>query len=114
VTYADNGYVVALSHQESTLAAEDITKLYVQGTLGGAKVGLFLDDSAAGNAVGLTGTMSVGAGTKVTLTAVELAAGGNNIGIGVNHDLGGGVSFGAGIADMNGNTRGEAGVVFNF
>jgi outer membrane protein OmpU len=114
VTYADNGYVVALSHQESALAAEDITKLYVQGTLGGATVGLFIDDSAAGNAVGLTGTMSVGAGTSVTLTAVELAAGGSNVGVGVNHDLGGGVSFAAGIADMNGRTRGEAGVVFNF
>lgn len=114
VVYSDNGYTVALTHQESDTAAQDITKLYVQGTLGGATVGLFLDDSDAGNAVGITGTMAVGAATKVTLTAVDLAAGGSNVGIGVNHDLGGGVSFGAGVADMDGDTYAEAGVVFNF
>ncbi len=114
VVYADNGYVVSLSHQESTAAAEDVTKLYVQGALGGATVGLFLDDTAAGNGYGLTGTMSVGAGTSVTLTANETAGGTSNFGVGVNHDLGGGVSFGAGVAEMNGSTYAEAGVVFNF
>ncbi|MGH1356453.1 MAG: porin [Thalassovita sp.] len=114
VAYSDNGYTVSVFHQESTVAANDVTKLYVQGTIGGATVGLFADDSTAGNSIGLTGTMSVGAGTSVTLTAVDLSTGGSNVGIGVNHDLGGGVSFGAGVADMNGTTRAEAGVQFNF
>ena len=114
VVYADNGYVVSLSHQESDNNAEDVTKLYVQGALGGATVGLFLDDTAAGNGWGLTGTMSVGAATKVTVTVTESAGGAENAGIGINHDLGGGVSFGAGVADMNGATYAEAGVVFNF
>lgn len=114
VVYAANGYTVSLSHQDATGSVNDVTKLYVQGNIGGATVGLFVDDSDAGNAVGLTGTMSVGAATKVTLTAVDLAAGGSNVGVGVNHDLGGGVSFGAGIADMDGTTYAEAGVQFNF
>ena len=117
VVYADNGYVVSLSHQEATGTAQDVTKLYVQGTLGGATVGLFVDDHANGNSIGLTGSMNVGAATKVTLTATsnDLAVGtAENIGVGINHDLGGGVSFGAGIADMNGTTYAEAGVVFNF
>lgn len=114
VVYADNGYVVSLSHQEATGTAQDVTKLYVQGAVGGATVGLFIDDTAAGNGFGLTGSMNVGAATKVTLTANETAGGADAFGIGVNHDLGGGVSFGAGVADMNGNTYAEAGVVFNF
>ena len=114
VVYADNGYVVSLSHQEATGTALDVTKLYVQGAVGGATVGLFIDDTAAGNGFGLTGSMNVGAATKVTLTANETAGGADAFGIGVNHDLGGGVSFGAGVADMNGNTYAEAGVVFNF
>jgi outer membrane protein OmpU len=114
VTYADNGYVVALSHQDSSNNAEDITKLYVQGALGGATVGLFLDDTNAGNGWGVTGTMAVGAATKVTVTVTESAGGVERAGIGLNHDLGGGVSFGAGLADMNGATYAEAGVQFNF
>ncbi|MDM7968195.1 MAG: porin [Paracoccaceae bacterium] len=112
--YKFGDYLVAVSHQESNNNAFDVTKLYAQGTFGGVTAGLFADDSAAGNSLGLTATMEVAAGTKATLTAVSLATGGENIGVGVNTDLGGGVSFGAGIADMNGSTYAEAGVVFNF
>jgi len=112
--YTFGDYLVALSHQEATGVAHDVTKLYFQGKMGNTTFGLFADDSVFGNSFGVTATTAIGAATTATFTAVSLAAGGENIGVGVNHDLGGGVSFGAGIADMNGNTVGEAGVVFNF
>lgn len=115
VDYAFGDYLVALSHQEeSGVTNNDITKLYVSGNLGNTSFGLFADDSAAGNSFGLTATTSIGAATTATLTAHSLAAGGENVGVGINHDLGGGVSFGAGVSDLNGTTYAEAGVVFSF
>ncbi|WP_372887503.1 porin [Shimia sp.] len=115
VDYKFGDYLIALSHQEeSGVTNNDISKLYIQGALGNTTFGLFADDSAAGNAFGVTATTSIGAATTATLTAVSLAAGGENIGVGINHSLGGGVSFGAGISDLNGTTYGEAGVVFSF
>ena len=61
----------------------------------------------------------IAASTSVTMIANTLdnnVAGDDDetIGLILNHDLGGGVSFGAGVARINGLTNAEAGVVFNF
>lgn len=115
--YTFGDYLIALSHQESDLAAEDVTKLYFQGKMGNTTFGLFVDDTTFGNSFGVTATTAIGAATTATFTAasVEGALGNyENYGVGVNHDLGGGVSVAGGIADFEGDTVAEAGVVFNF
>ena len=120
LNYDLGGYGLGLTHQASDDADEDYTAVSVTGNVGGASLGLYADDYSNGtNAFGISVGFDIAASTSVTMIANTLdnnVAGDDDetIGLSLNHDLGGGVSFGAGVARINGLTNAEAGVVFNF
>ena len=122
LNYDLGGYGLGLTHQASNAAADafDYTAVSITGKVAGASFGLYADDYADGtSAFGVSVGYDIAASTSITLIANTLdnnVAGDDDetIGLSLNHDLGGGVSFGGGVAQVNGLTNAEAGIVFNF
>ncbi|MGC1505973.1 MAG: porin [Sulfitobacter sp.] len=115
--YTFSGWTVALGVQDSDNAADTEFAASVGGSIGPAKVTLaYADNGTAGDHVVLAGSFDVGAATNVEVYVADADMGSDTgYGIDFNHDLGGGTSLRGGVAKrLNGDTRADLGVRFNF
>ncbi len=85
----------------------------IGGTIGSVNIRAAVAEVGVNTNYNVSAGFAVGAATTVTAYVSEIA-GNQNYGLGVNHSLGGGASIAAGVASLNGLTRAEAGVIFNF
>ncbi|MBM1689737.1 porin [Sulfitobacter geojensis] len=117
VAYTFSGWTVALGAQDSDNAADTEFAASVGGNIGPANVTLaYADNGTDGDHIVLAGRFDVGAATNVEVYVAD-ADYGSDTGYGVdfNHDLGGGTSLRGGVAKrLNGDTRADLGVRFNF
>jgi outer membrane protein OmpU len=115
--YTFSGWTFALGAQDSDNAGDTELAASVGGSFGFADVTLaYADNGTNGDVVVLTGRFDVGAATniEVYVTDHELASD-TGYGVDFNHDLGGGTSLRGGIVKrVNGDTRADMGVRFNF
>ncbi|MCX7558015.1 porin [Sulfitobacter sp. F26204] len=117
VAYTFSGWTVALGAQDSDNAADTEFAASVGGSIGPANITLaYADNGTAGDHIVLAGRFDVGAATNVEVYVADADAGSDTgYGIDFNHDLGGGTSLRGGIAKrLNGDTRADLGVRFNF
>jgi outer membrane protein OmpU len=122
LNYALGDVALGLTHQASDAAnnAFDYTALSLSTDLAGASVSFYADDYADGtSAFGAAATWSLGGGQTVRVMANTLddnnaATDNETYGIHYGINLGGGVSFSAGAANIQGVNNAEAGIVFNF
>ncbi|MDF3415336.1 porin [Sulfitobacter sp. M57] len=117
VAYTFSGWTVALGAQDSDNAADTEFAASVGGSIGPAKVTLaYADNGTAGDHIVLAGKFDVGAATDVEVYVADADSGSDTgYGIDFNHDLGGGTSLRGGVAKrLNGDTRADLGVRFNF
>ena len=117
IAYTFSGWTVALGAQDSDNAADTEFAASVSGSFGPADVTLaYADNGTAGDHVVLAGRFDVGAATNVEVYVADADnQPDTGYGIDFNHDLGGGTSLRGGIAKrLNGDTRADLGVRFNF
>ncbi len=115
--YTFSGWTVALGVQDSDNVADTEFAASVGGSIGPASVTLaYADNGTAGDHIVLAGRFDVGAATNVEVYVADADAGSDTgYGIDFNHDLGGGTSLRGGVAKrLNGDTRADLGVRFNF
>jgi len=120
VSYAFNDWTVALGYQDRGSAwgvGQDKVVLTVGGKIGPANVGFAYADNDGVGKFGITGSVEVGAATRVDafITSEDGALGGETYGLAVSHSLGGGASLEAGIARNTASaTAADIGIRFNF
>lgn len=117
VSYAFSDWTVALGHQDSDNALEDLTVLTVGGSLGGFNVGLkHALNEGDFDATTVWGSYDIGAATTVTgyATIVDSDLQEDAFGLGFTHSLGGATLAGGVARLFNDQTRADLGVRFNF
>lgn len=117
VSYAFSDWTVALGHQSSDNALEDMTVLTVGGSLGAFNVGLkHALNEGDFDATTIWGSYDIGAATTVTgyATLVGNAGQEDSYGLGFTHSLGGATLAGGVAQTFSGQTRADLGVRFNF
>ncbi|WP_370284886.1 porin [Pseudooceanicola nanhaiensis] len=119
-----SGYTIALGYQDSEYGPDVEFVAIVAGEVGPATVSLaYAQDHAGNDQYNLAVSADVAAATEiqayynydegaVTLTGVALDE--DSYGVGFTHDIGGGASLRGGVASLNGTTRADLGVLFNF
>ncbi len=127
-SYSINGWTVALGGQDSDVDSEKLVLATVTGDLGFATLGLayadnqnYAPDGDDVDKFRIYGHVPVAAGTEIVLWGAHEdnplhANDGASFGLDVEHDLGGGVTFVAGVVDPStkDSTQAQAGVYFNF
>jgi outer membrane protein OmpU len=115
--YTFSGWTFALGAQDSDNAGDTEFAASVGGSFGPVDATLaYADNGTNGDVIVLTGRIDVGAATNIEMyvTDHELQPD-TGFGIDFNHDMGGGTSLRGGIAKrVNGDTRADMGVRFNF
>jgi outer membrane protein OmpU len=124
LAYSFGDYNAAIAFQDSDVVGDTEWALTGSGAFGPANLTLQIANNGNNTPVdsmkyGIAASFDVGAATTVSgyVNHDEALAGGTgdeNLGIGVVHDLGGGASIRAGVADTGGTTRADAGVQFSF
>lgn len=118
LSYAFSDWTVALGHQSSDAAGEDMTVLTVGGSLGSFDVGLkYAANEGDNDAVTIWGKADIGAATAVTgyATLVDDDSGlEDSFGLGFTHSLGGATLAGGVARTFGDQTRADLGVRFNF
>lgn len=123
IAYTFSDWTVALGYavnEDDGGADLKGTVLTVGGTLGIVDLAFFLaqDDSISGDNVsyGISGAVDVGAATQIQASISDGDVGDTGWGIGVVHDLGGGVSIKGMVGQeaTDGNNVADLGVQFNF
>jgi outer membrane protein OmpU len=112
-----SGYTVALGYQESDFGGDVEFVAIVAGEVGPATVsGAYAQDHAGNDQFNLGLSADVAAATAIQayFNHDEAAATEESYGIGFTHDIGGGASLRGGVASLNGDTRADLGVLFNF
>jgi outer membrane protein OmpU len=101
----------AVSDQDSAGADWVLT---AGGALGNFNLGLAAAGFDAGTNITLSGSASIGAATTLNLYVAQVgtAADQTNAGIGIVHNMGGGVSLRGGVAMLGDDTRADIGVNF--
>ncbi|WP_296762745.1 porin [Sediminimonas sp.] len=121
LAYSFGDYNAAIAFQDSDIVGDTEWALTAGGAFGPANLTLQVADN--GNMMGgdtlkygIAGSFDVGAATSISgyINHDEIPND-ENMGIGVVHDLGGGASIRAGVAELAGSrTRADAGVQFSF
>jgi outer membrane protein OmpU len=117
VAYTYSGWTFALGAQDSDNANDTELAVSVAGNIGPANVTLaYADNGDDGDHIVLAGRFDVGAATNIEVYVADADYGSDTgYGIDFNHDLGGGTSLRGGVAKrLNGDTRADLGVRFNF
>ena len=123
LAYSFGDYNAAIAFQDSQNVGDTEWALTAGGAFGPANVTLQIADNGSNTPAdsmkyGIGASYDVGAATTIAgyINHDEALPGGGdeNMGIGVTHDLGGGASIRAGVADLGGRTRADAGVKFSF
>ena len=123
LAYSFGDYNAAIAFQDSDVVGDTEWALTAGGAFGPANLTLQIANNgnntpADAMKYGIAASFDVGAATSVSgyINHDEALPGGGdeNMGIGVVHDLGGGASIRAGLADTGGTTRADAGVLFSF
>ncbi len=115
--YTFSGWTVALGAQDSSAAGDTEWTITAGGTLGIADVTVaYADNGTNGDRTVIAARFDVGAATNVEVyVADDSILPDTGYGIDFNHDMGGGTSLRGGIASrLNGDTRADLGVRFNF
>lgn len=116
-SYSFGDYTVSAGIQDSTNAGDNEWIIGFGGSMGGVDFALhYADNGTSGDAISLGAEYAVSAATKVMgfIKNDEAMADETAYGIGVQHDLGGGVSIRGGLIDLHGATVADLGVRFNF
>lgn len=117
VSYAFNDWTVALGHQESDAAGEDMTLLTVGGNIGSASVSLaYAANEGDNDALRIGAGFEIGSATNVSVyyTAADNSATDDSYGVGFTHSLGGATLAGGISNTFAGQTRADFGVRFSF
>lgn len=121
LAYSAGNYNVALFGQDSNVATDNNWALTASGVFGPATVTLQVADNTTANNMkyGVALDYQVGSATSIAAyvnhdEGLNGATGGENYGLGVVHNLGGGASIRGGVASLNDVTRADLGVQFSF
>ncbi len=119
LAYSAGNYTVAVAGQDSDVVGDTEWALTAAGTFGPATVTLQAADNDGDMKYGLALGYKVGSATTINAyvnhdEALNLATGGENYGLGVVHNLGGGASIRGGVVSVNEVTRADLGVQFSF
>lgn len=112
-----SGYTIALGYQDSEYGPDVEFVAIVAGEVGPATVSLaYAKDHADFDQYNLAVSADVAAATEIQAyyNYDEFAATEESYGVGFTHDIGGGASLRGGVASLNGTTRADLGVLFNF
>lgn len=112
-----NGWTIALGYQDSNYGPDVEFVAIAAGDVGPAKVSVaYAQDHDGFDQYNLAVSADVAAATAVQAyyNWDEASATEESYGVGFTHDIGGGASLRGGVASLNGTTRADLGVLFNF